>query len=120
MTTNTNFGEEAVKLLIFSSPVYLDRNDFPVKEAFHKVLKFNNFLKHLRFEFQGVNPGEYAKIINKANIILLLPVLSALAIYGVVKITRSCSDVVLRTKKHTIVYPGSDPSLKVIALRPAV
>jgi hypothetical protein len=44
----------------------------------------------------------------------------SLARYRVVKITRSYSEVVLRTTKHTIIYPGSDPSLKVIALCPAV
>jgi hypothetical protein len=38
----------------------------------------------------------------------------------VVQIMCSYSEVVLRTTKHTIVYPGSGPSLEVIALRPAV
>jgi hypothetical protein len=47
-------------------------------------------------------------------------VFSAPARYMVVNITRSCSEVVLRTIKHTMVYPGSGPSLEVIALRPAV
>jgi hypothetical protein len=37
--------------------------------------------------------------------------------YWVVTISRSCSDVVLRTTKHTMVYTGSGPSLEVIALR---
>jgi hypothetical protein len=41
----------------------------------------------------------------------------ALARCRVVKITRSCSEMVLRTIKHTKIYPGSGPSLKVIALR---
>jgi hypothetical protein len=49
-----------------------------------------------------------------------LSVLFAPAIYRVVKITCSCSEVVLQTKKHSMVYPGSGPSLEVIALRPAV
>jgi hypothetical protein len=40
--------------------------------------------------------------------------------YRVVKITCSCSMVVLRTTKHTMVYFGSDPSLVVIALRSVV
>jgi hypothetical protein len=48
----------------------LEHNDFPVKETFHKVLKFNKFLKHLSFKFQGIDSRELAKIINKANIIL--------------------------------------------------
>jgi hypothetical protein len=36
-----------------------------------------------------------------------------------VKITRSNSEVVLRTIKHIMIYPGSGPSLEVIALCPA-
>jgi hypothetical protein len=38
----------------------------------------------------------------------------------VVKITCSSSEVVLRTTKNTMIYPDSGPSLKVLALRPAV
>jgi hypothetical protein len=40
--------------------------------------------------------------------------------YMVVKIARSCFEVVLQITKHTMVYPGSDPSLEVIVLRPVV
>jgi hypothetical protein len=40
--------------------------------------------------------------------------------YRVVKITCSYSEVVLRTTKHTIIYPSSGPSLEVIALHLAV
>jgi hypothetical protein len=47
-------------------------------------------------------------------------VLFAMARYRVVKIAYSYSEVVLRTTKHTMVYPGSGPSLEVIALRPVV
>jgi hypothetical protein len=38
----------------------------------------------------------------------------------VVKITHSCSKIALQTIEHTIIYPGSGPSLEVIALCPAV
>jgi hypothetical protein len=41
----------------------------------------------------------------------------ALARCKVVKITRSYSEMVLQTTKHTKIYPGSGSSLKVIALR---
>jgi hypothetical protein len=37
--------------------------------------------------------------------------------YMVVKIAHFSSEVVLLTMKHTIIYPGSDPFSKVIALR---
>jgi hypothetical protein len=38
----------------------------------------------------------------------------------VVKIARSSSEMVIRTIKHTMIYPGPGSSLEVIALRPAV
>jgi hypothetical protein len=37
--------------------------------------------------------------------------------YRGVKIARSCSEAVLRTTKHTMVYPDSGPSMEIIALR---
>jgi hypothetical protein len=37
--------------------------------------------------------------------------------YRVVKITRFSFEVVLRIMKHTVIYPDSDPSLKIIVLR---
>jgi hypothetical protein len=39
--------------------------------------------------------------------------------YRVVKMMCSSSEMVLQTTKHTMIYPGSGPSLKVIVLRPA-
>jgi hypothetical protein len=45
-----------------------------------------------------------------------LSVFSALARYTVVKITCSNSEVVLRILKHTVIYRGSGPTSKVIAL----
>jgi hypothetical protein len=44
-------------------------------------------------------------------------VFSASVRYRVVMIARSSSDVVLRTTKHIVIYPDSDLSLEVIALR---
>jgi hypothetical protein len=38
----------------------------------------------------------------------------------VLKNTHSSNDVVLRTTKHRMIYPGSGPSLEVIALRPTI
>jgi hypothetical protein len=38
----------------------------------------------------------------------------------VVKIISSSSEVVLRTTKHTMIYPGLGPSLEVIAICPVV
>jgi hypothetical protein len=46
----------------------------------------------------------------------IMSVFFALARYRVVKIAHSSSEVVLRTTKHTVTYPGSGPSSEVIAL----
>jgi hypothetical protein len=43
----------------------------------------------------------------------------ALANYGVV-FMHSSFEVILRTMKHTMIYPGSAPSWEVIALHPAI
>jgi hypothetical protein len=45
-----------------------------------------------------------------------LSVFSAPKNYGVLNITRSSSEVVLQTMKHTMIYLDSCPSLEVIAL----
>jgi hypothetical protein len=42
-----------------------------------------------------------------------LSVFSTSANYGVAKITRFSSEAILRTMKHTMIYPGLDPSLEV-------
>jgi hypothetical protein len=44
----------------------------------------------------------------------------ALVRYRVVNIAHFSSEVVLQTMNHTVIYPGSVPSLEVIALCPAV
>jgi hypothetical protein len=49
-----------------------------------------------------------------------LSVFFALARYSKVKIVSFCSKVVLRTIKHTKIYPSLGLSLKVIALRSVV
>jgi hypothetical protein len=48
-----------------------------------------------------------------------LSVFSAPVNYGVVKIVCSSSEVVLLTIEHTMFFPGTCPSLEVVALRPA-
>jgi hypothetical protein len=47
-------------------------------------------------------------------------VFSVMTKYKVVKIVCSSSKVVLRIMKHTVIYSGSGPSLKVIAIYSAV
>jgi hypothetical protein len=57
---------------------------------------------------------------NSPFLTLQLMVFSAPANYGVVRITRSSCEEVLLTIKHTMIYPGSGPSSKVIPLHPVV
>jgi hypothetical protein len=49
-----------------------------------------------------------------------LLVFSAPANYGVVKIARFSSEVVLQTMKHTMIYPCFGPFSEIIALCPVV
>jgi hypothetical protein len=49
-----------------------------------------------------------------------LSVFSTPANYGVVKITRSSSEMVLLTIEHIMINPGSGPFLEVIVIRPVV
>jgi hypothetical protein len=52
--------------------------------------------------------------------VVVVSVFFAPANYGVIKIVYSSSEVVLQTTKHTMIYPGSGPSLKVIVLHPVI
>jgi hypothetical protein len=51
---------------------------------------------------------------------VVVSVFFAPANYGVIKIVYSSSEVVLQTTKHTMIYPGLGPSLKVIVLHPVI
>jgi hypothetical protein len=62
---------KGVKLFIFTTPIYLHCNDFSIKESLNKGLKFMEFFKHLGFELNKMDPRKFAKIINKAHIILI-------------------------------------------------
>jgi hypothetical protein len=55
-----------------------------------------------------------------AKFMINLSMFFAPVIYMVVKITHSSFEVVLRTINHTVIDPGSSPSLEVIALCPTV
>jgi hypothetical protein len=50
----------------------LNSNDILVKNSFNHLLKFLKSLEYLRLEFQQVNPCEFAKVVNKANIVCFI------------------------------------------------
>jgi hypothetical protein len=68
---DTNLGEEGVEFLILASPVGLHGDDFLIKLALNKGLKFLEFLEDFGFVFEKINPGKFAKIINETHIIFI-------------------------------------------------
>jgi hypothetical protein len=71
MVRDTKLGEESVKLSILASPVRLNNKNLSIKLLFNKTLELLKLLKHLGFELDEINPCEFAKVVNEANIILL-------------------------------------------------
>jgi hypothetical protein len=61
--------KERVKFLILASPISLHSKNFLIKEALNMLLEIMEFLKHIRFPFQEIDPSELAIIVNKAHII---------------------------------------------------
>jgi hypothetical protein len=70
MIGDVELSEEGIKLPILP-PIELDSKDFVVKLPLNKLLEILKLLKHCRFKIDEINPGEFVKVINKANIILL-------------------------------------------------
>jgi hypothetical protein len=62
---------EGVKFPILTSPVQLNSKNLLIKLPFNKTLELLKLLKHLGFELDEINPGEFTKVIDEANIILL-------------------------------------------------
>jgi hypothetical protein len=59
-----------VKFLIFPTPVRLDTFNFSVEEALHMHLKEHKNVLCISSVIHKINPCEFAKVINKANVIL--------------------------------------------------
>jgi hypothetical protein len=53
-------------------PVGLECNDFVIKPALSKRLKFNELLENFRFMTQQIDPCKFTIVINEANIIFLV------------------------------------------------
>jgi hypothetical protein len=73
MMSNTNALEKRVQTLILPTPISLHSNNFPIKQAFNKVLKIMETLENFRLVSKEKNPSEFAKIINKRHIIIVPP-----------------------------------------------
>jgi hypothetical protein len=69
MMVNSNFAKETIEFVIFSTPIYLHSDDFPIKLSFNKLLEIQENLINLKTLFQQIDPSEFTEIVNKAYII---------------------------------------------------
>jgi hypothetical protein len=63
--------KESMKFLILTSPVSLHSNNFPIKLTLNVLLEIKKGLINIRTLFEQINPGELAKIIDKAYIVCM-------------------------------------------------
>jgi hypothetical protein len=71
MTNAKRSKKLVVHLLVFHTPVGLNIFDFNVKEALFMGLKGENNVLHISSINHKINPCEFCKVINKANIIFI-------------------------------------------------
>jgi hypothetical protein len=71
MVSYPDFFKEGVKFLIFTTPIGLHGEDFPVKESLSEGLEFSKLHENFRFMLKQIDPCKFTVIINKANIISL-------------------------------------------------
>jgi hypothetical protein len=62
-------SKKGMQFLILSSPVRLNSDNPVIKQAFNKLLKFNEVCGDLRFMSKQVNPSEFTIIINETDIV---------------------------------------------------
>jgi hypothetical protein len=72
MMRDVGLLEEGVELLVLTTPVGLDSENFLIKQTFNKILKFLEFLKHIRFVLKKINPSKFAEVINETHIIFII------------------------------------------------
>jgi hypothetical protein len=66
MVRDAKLGE-GVKLLILSSPVRLNNKNLSIKLSFNMTSELLTLLKHLGFELDEINLGEFTEVINKVT-----------------------------------------------------
>jgi hypothetical protein len=67
MMSDAYFLEEAMEFFIFTTPISLHCNDFPIEFALNELLKVKEHLINFRMIFKQINPSEFAEIINIWN-----------------------------------------------------
>jgi hypothetical protein len=71
MVRDTNFVKRRIQPFVFTTPISLDCKDFLVKQMFNKILELSEFLKHLRFVLEKIDPRKFSIIINESNTIFI-------------------------------------------------
>jgi hypothetical protein len=66
---NSGGIEILVKTTIFPTPIRLYPFDFVIKEEFNMFLKFEKNVLNFRFGVEKINPGKFAKIVDKTHIV---------------------------------------------------
>jgi hypothetical protein len=74
MVRDTNFIKRRIQPFVFTTPISLDCKDFLVKQMFNKILELSEFLKHLRFMLEKIDPHKFTIIINESTQYLFLPI----------------------------------------------
>jgi hypothetical protein len=70
--SNAHMFKKGTKVVIPPPSVGLHGQQFLIEESFNTSLEVLKFLKNFRFMFEQVNPCEFAKIIDKRNIVIVL------------------------------------------------
>lgn len=65
MVRDAYFLKERIELLVFITPICLDRKNFTIKLAFNHSLKAMKAIKNFRFVFNKIDPHEFTEIIDK-------------------------------------------------------
>jgi hypothetical protein len=71
MVRDTKFVKRRIQPFVFTTPISLDCKDFLAKQMFNKILELSEFLKHLRFVLEKIDPHKFTIIINESNTIFI-------------------------------------------------
>jgi hypothetical protein len=71
---NPYTSKEGIEFLVLTTLVGLHAQDLAIKGSINKPLKHMKDLKNFGFVANEINPWEFAEIINKASIIIFLPI----------------------------------------------
>jgi hypothetical protein len=71
MMGNANLLKESIQFLIFTTPICLHSNYFPIKLALNKLLVIEESLINIRTLLKQIDPCKFTEIIDEAYIICM-------------------------------------------------